>query len=177
MRATIRDLKATLQRPAVIARYSIAILASTVICYFFGYLIWRRFVQPAQILFVALIAWRIAKHINQPDFSRVVGIGSGGLAVSAIVIILAAFVDGALFPNTGYFTFAAVVLMWEWFTFQLDHVEKRFAPLPQKQRDLITQSTAVIMAIVEDTKAQNEIVINEYKEVAERFGVKASLIG
>lgn len=172
MKATIKDLKEFIKEPVVLTGVLAASVISAIVITEFGYMTWRRFVIPIEILLIAHCILRINRHVEQPAFERFVLTASRSLFIGGACILIAAFIDGGLFAETGYVTFAATVLLWAWIGYQITKVERRFARLSPQERKAVEESTTVLLARMADVIEKNTAAIEIYNERAPKLGLK-----
>ncbi len=172
MKATIRDLKQSLSKPKNIAIGGASVCLFGTLTVLYGFMALRRFVVPFEILATAYIAWKIARNATQPTIHRVVASASVGLFIGGGLVLLAATLDSLLFPQPGVMTFCATVLLWAWIGFQMSRVDRRIAAMPKKERDMVSQSTELLIARINDQEIKSQQALHEYETITERFGFK-----
>lgn len=174
MKSTIKDAynALTLRNVTIIA---FAVVASIVSIDLFGYLIWRRFVTPSIIIAAACIGWSIARHVNQEGLRRIVNATSVGLCGFAIALFIGAFVDALMFPNVGYFAFGIITAMWLWITLHMARALSILRRMPDVRKDLVTESTAVIIAQMTHREERIGEVLDDARRKAATVGVKLAI--
>lgn len=163
MKSTIRDAynALTFRNCAVFAGL---IIFSATSMYFAGFLVWKKFVPPALILFTAFIWWKVARIVAQDGLSRVVNAASVGHAAFGFAWIIAATLDATFFPVTSPLAFTVFILMLSWIAFHSSRVLSIFRRMTPTQRNLVTQSTAVIAAQMTYRKERATAVIEKSEE-------------
>lgn len=174
MRTTLKDTAnaITLRNGFVFAAaLTIPIITAIV----FDHLIWRRFVIPAIIIIAASIGWRIAQTINQQGLKQVVNAAIVGLFAFAAAIFAGAALDSIVFPETGYFSFLAHSVMWLWIALHLYRALAILRRMSTAEKQLVTESTAVIYAQMTRREERMGEVLNEARRKAATVGVKVAI--
>lgn len=174
MKSTIKDaFNAVTPRNTLI--FAVAVVVSIISIDAFGYLIWRRFVTPSIIIAAAGIAWSIAQHINDPGLKRIVNAASVGLCGFAIALFAAAFLDALMFPNVGYLAFSTLTAMWLWITLHLWRVLHILRRMTAARKDIVTESTANIIAQMTHREERMGEVLDDARRKAATVGVKLAI--
>lgn len=163
MRATIRDTynALTLRNIAVFG----AITALAICWVVLLPLNVRRLSTPSLILMVTAMGWQIARTVNEDGLSELINAASVGLAFFAVMLYCGAIFDSLWYPTTGYITGVVQMVLWSWIAVHLGRALSILRGLSPASQQLVTQSTASIVAQMRRRYSEANAALQNYDEV------------
>jgi hypothetical protein len=166
MQATLRDAYAALTPRNCLLFFGLAV-CSGLLLGILGYMIWRRFPVPCEIIAVAFFAWKIARIVGHPGLEKVVNAGSLGLGGCGIMLLVFALIDGWLWPAQGYFSWAGQIILWGWILFNIWRAYVILKEMPPDRRIHVTESTADIYMQMTYREMRSREARQAYEKVKE----------